>query len=134
MPRGRGGEDWKEDVSDREMEPRELSSILARHKAWLENPPDGKRAKLDEVNLQDANLEGANIDYATLTFWCGTTKMKIDHKLGAQLAYHFCTMECDDAEVRSAQAALRTLANKFHKVGVCGEIRPYDETKQEEQS
>jgi hypothetical protein len=81
------------------------------------------RADLSWANLSRADLSGADLDFACWPLFCGSFSAKIDVRIAAQLAYHFCRVECADAGVRKAQASLRTLANKFHRVGECGEIK-----------
>ena len=49
--------------------------------------------------------------------WCGSLDIKVDIRLSAQIAYHFCRFETEDPEVKKAQKALKTLANKFHRIG-----------------
>jgi hypothetical protein len=49
--------------------------------------------------------------------WCGSLGIKVDIRLSAQIAYHFCRFETDDEEVKAAQQAIKTLANKFHRIG-----------------
>ena len=44
----------------------ELDVFLRKHKLWLANAPDGKRANLCGANLCDANLRGANLRGANL--------------------------------------------------------------------
>jgi hypothetical protein len=44
-------------------------------------------------------------------------------RIAAQLAYHFCRFDFGDcADAKAAQAALKDLADKFHRVKECGEI------------
>ena len=125
-----------------------IQEVLKLHEAWLNNEDGGVRANLQGANLQGANLQGANLrganlrganlrnadlrnadlrnanlDFSCWPLWCGSLGVKIDAKIAAQLAYHFCRVKCDGAEVIAAQEALRTLANKFHRISQCGEIK-----------
>ena len=68
------------------------------------------------ANLEDADLSGAIIDYASLPISCGLLRVKVDKEIFCQLAYHMCSMNCDDAEVIKAQNALLELANQFCRV------------------
>lgn len=68
------------------------------------------------ANLEDADLRGAIIDYASLPISCGLLRVKVDKEIFCQLAYHMCSMNCDDAEVIKAQNALLELANQFCRV------------------
>ena len=76
------------------------------------------------VNLSAADLSAANLDFSVFPLWCGSFKIKADLRLAAQLAYHFCRIDFDCEEAKKAKQALRTLANKFHRVNECGEVRP----------
>lgn len=88
---------------------------------------DLRGANLHGANLHGANLRGANlrgadlryadVDYSCLPLWCGSLHIKVDKRIAAQIAYHFCALECDDPEVQETQRALYTLANTFHRVG-----------------
>jgi hypothetical protein len=80
---------------------------------------DFRRAYLWRTNFQKAD-----IDYSCWPLWYGSFGVKIDKRIAAQLAYHFCRTICDDPEVVAAQNALLPLANQFHRVNECGEIKP----------
>ena len=81
-------------------------------------------ANLRFANLRFADLRFADLDFSSgITFRCSSFGFKADLRLAAQLAYHFCRIdfgECEEA--KKAQAGLRDLANKFHRVTECGEI------------
>lgn len=66
----------------------------------------------NKANLTWADLTGANIDYSAWPLWCGTYNVKVDKAISAQLAMHFCWLNCDDPEVKAAQEAVKTLAMK----------------------
>jgi hypothetical protein len=80
-------------------------------------------ANLKSANLTFADLRSANLDFSCFPLWCGSFDIKIDKKIAAQIAYHFCRLKCDDAEVLEAQQAIKKLANQFHRVKECGEIK-----------
>ena len=139
-------------MTPREITKEELKEILKKHLEWLKDEKDGERADLRYANLSytdlsSANLSSANLSYADLSYadlryanlssadlrsadldfsvfplWCGSFGMKVDIRLSAQIAYHFCRMSTDDPEVKAAQRTIRDLANKFHRVKECGEI------------
>ena len=96
----------------------DLKSILEKHKKWLNDEPDGEQADLRWANLQEADLDFSS----GFSFRCSSFCAKIDLRVGAQMAYHFCRMVSDDPEVVEAQQALKDLANKFHRVKECGRI------------
>ena len=79
-------------------------------------------ANLRYADLSYANLRSANLDYSAFPLWCGSFGVKVDIRLGAQLAYHFCRLDTENEDVKKAQKALKILANKFHRVKECGEI------------
>jgi len=102
--------------------PGALKEILRKHLAWLNDDPEGEKANLRHANLRHANLRHADLSYADLDMsvfplWCGSLGIKVDIRLSAQIAYHFCRFETDDEEVKAAQQAIKTLANKFHRIG-----------------
>jgi len=92
--------------------PGALKEILRKHLAWLNDDPEGEKA-----NLRHADLSYADLDMSVFPLWCGSLGIKVDIRLSAQIAYHFCRFETDDEEVKAAQQAIKTLANKFHRIG-----------------
>lgn len=131
------------------MEEKLLREILECHKKWITGEPAGekanlcgtdlwradlRRADLREANLREANLRGtdlrradlrgADLDYSCWPLWCGSMDVKVCKRIAAQLAYHFCRLDCDDPEVIAAQNALIPLANQFHRTGECGLLEP----------
>lgn len=74
-------------------------------------------ANLHGASLRDANLCGANLDFSCLPLWCGSLGMIVDRRIAAQIAYHFCSLVCDDEEVIRLQKLLYSFANTFHLVG-----------------
>lgn len=132
------------------MEQKKLDEILRLHKMWLNGEEEGKRAALQDANLQDANLRGANLqgaslqgadlryanlldanlqsaslrgvdlDYSCWPLWCGSLDVKVDRRIAAQLAYHFCRLDCDDPDYIEARNAIVNFANEFHRVEECG--------------
>ena len=81
-------------------------------------------ADLWGANLRRANLQGANLDYSCWPLWCGSFGVRVCKRIAAQLAYHFCRLDCDDQEVIAAQNALIPLANQFHRADECGKLEP----------
>ena len=113
----------------------ELDKILADHKLWLKsNGTAGARADLSVpdlwgtdlqgANLRDTNLWGTNLDYADWPLWCGSLHVKVDKRIARQLAYHFCSLDCDDPQYIDARNAILNFANKFHLTSECGELEP----------
>lgn len=126
------------------MEEKQLENVLKLHQKWMNNEPDGKRANLWGANLREANLReanlreanlweadlrradlrGADLDYSCWPLWCGSLDVRVCKRIAAQLAYHFCRLDCDDPEVIAAQNAIIPLANQFHRVDECGKLEP----------
>ena len=75
------------------------------------------------VKLKSANLRGADIDYSSWSLWCGSLDVKVDKRIAAQLAYHFCRLDCDDPAYIKARNAILDFANQFHRVGGCGRLK-----------
>lgn len=119
------------------MDQKRLNGILAAHKAWLEGKPEGRRANLrgaclrgaglQEADLQEADLREVNIDYSCWPLWCGSLDVKVDARIAAQLAYHFCRLDCDDPGYIAARNAILDFANTFHWVEECGKLEPKEE-------
>jgi hypothetical protein len=105
-----------------------LAQIVKRHGEWLEAEPHGTRADLREADLRVADLQGADlrgaglagadIDFSCFPLWCGSFDIQTDRRLPAQLAYHFCRLDCDDALFVEARKALLPLARHFHRTDV----------------
>jgi len=93
----------------------DLSSANLRH-ANLRHA-DLSSADLGYADLRHADLSYADLDMSVFPLWCGSLGIKVDIRLSAQIAYHFCRFETDDEEVKAAQQAIKTLANKFHRIG-----------------
>lgn len=106
----------------REISQNELKEILKKHKLWLNNEEGGTRADLRGADLRGADLWGADLDYSCWPLWCGSLDVKVDVRLAAQLAYHFCRLVCDDPAYIQARTALVPLANTFHRADECGRL------------
>ena len=96
----------------------DLNTIIQLHEKWLRGEPGGKKA-----NLRYADLSYANVDFSSWPLWCGSLKgVKVDARIARQLAYHLCSVVCDDPEFTSARKQILPFANKFHRVGECGKL------------
>lgn len=84
---------------------------------------DLRDADLQGADLRRANLRRADLDYSCWPLWCGSLGVKVDKRVAAQIAYHFCRLDCDDPEYIQARNAIATFANQFHRVEECGEIK-----------
>lgn len=84
---------------------------------------DLRRADLSDANLSGADLSGADLDYSCYPLWCGSLHFKADKRLACQLAYHLCSMQCDDADYIKMRNSILGFANQFHRVDECGELK-----------
>ena len=104
------------------MTPDDIASLLEAHRRWLSGAPDGRKA-----NLIGADLRGANLDFSVLPLWCGSKGVTVDHRIAAQIAAHFCALDCDDPEYRAARDAVMAFALTSHRaqeLGLCEEEAP----------
>ena len=81
---------------------------------------DLQGADLRWADLQGADLREANIDYACLSLWRGSKKMKVDKRIAAQIAAHFCALDCDDADYQAARTAIVEFAKTSHRADELG--------------
>ena len=120
----------------------DLKRVLENHRKWLKGEEDGERAAFLNIDLRGANLRdvdlrgadlmnanfkgadlrGADLDYSCWPLWCGSLDVRVDRRIAAQIAYHFCRLDCDDPEYLAAREALAKFANTFHRVDECGRI------------
>ena len=131
------------------MDQKELDKILELHKMWLNGGENGKCANLSDANLRGANLydanlsdadlsganlygadlSGANLDFSCWPLWCGSLHVKIDDRIAHQLIYHVCSAIISSPEVSDSIKSVMLsrpvldIANKFHRVDECGELR-----------
>jgi len=85
---------------------------------------DLKRADLRGAYLRGAYLRGANLDFSVLPLWCGSKGVQVDRRIAAQIAAHFCALDCDDPEYRAARDAVMAFALTSHRaqeLGLCEE-------------
>ena len=83
---------------------------------------DLRGADLRGANLRGANLKGADLDYSCYPLWCGSLHLKADKRLACQLAYHLCSLQCDDADYIKMRNSILDFANQFHRVNECGKL------------
>ena len=74
------------------------------------------------ADLMEANLKGADLDYSCYPLWCGSLNLKADKRLACQLAYHLCSIQCDDADYIKMRNSILDFANQFHRVNECGKL------------
>ena len=88
-----------------------------------------RSADLRRANLRRANLSGADLDYSCVPLWCGGLDVHIDDRQAIQLLYHlvrnvlYSKNTSDEVKAVLSRDNILTLANKFHRVNECGEIK-----------
>ena len=86
-------------------------------------------ANLYDANLSGANLSGAGLDFSCWPLWCGSLHVKIDDRIAHQLIYHVCSAVVSSPEISDSIKSVMLsrpvldIANKFHRVDECGELR-----------
>lgn len=85
-------------------------------------------ADLSDMDLRGTDLRGTDLDYSCWPLWCGSLTAKIDKRLFCQLLYHTVRAGqsvVEDAEIRKflELPEVINLANQFHRVKECGEIK-----------
>ena len=85
-------------------------------------------ANLRSADLRSADLSYANLDYSAFPLWCGGLDVHIDDKQATQLLYHLIRnvqYSKNTSKALKKICRIKSLvkqANKFHRVGECGEI------------
>ena len=98
------------------MDASDLKAILESHKQWLDSDGEvGERADLRWAYLGEADLRGADLDYSCWPLWCGSNRVKVDARIAAQLAAHFCALDCDDPAYLAAREAVLEFAKTSHR-------------------
>ena len=118
---------WEADLRGANLRGADLRGAdLRRANLWRANLRGAYlwRADLRETDLRETDLRGAELDYSCWPLWCGSLDVRVCKRIAAQLAYHFCRLDCDDPEVIAAQNAIIPLANQFHRVDECGKLEP----------
>ncbi len=72
-------------------------------------------AALTWTDLRGADLTEVNIDHASWPLWCGSKGVRVDARIAAQLAAHFCVLDCDDPAYQAAREALLPFARTSHR-------------------
>lgn len=82
----------------------------------------GRKQAILDYDLRGANLRGADLDCSCYPLWCGSLNLKADKRLACQLAYHLCSIQCDDADYIKMRNSILDFANQFHRVCECGKL------------
>ena len=94
-----------------------------------------QRTELRGADLRRADMRGTDIDYASWPLWCGSLEAYVDDRIAIQLLYHTLSVVQHSPfvseEVKKAllSAENARIANRFHRVGECGEIEEWERTK-----
>ena len=117
-----------------------LQEILDAHKIWATTDATKGRADLRDANLRGADLfgaylrgadlfdadlfgadlRGADLDYSCWPLSCKSKNVKVDARIAAQLAAHFCVLDCDDPAYQAARSAILEFAKTSHRAGDLG--------------
>ena len=112
----RGADLRRADLRRADLRRADLSDADLRH-------ADLSDADLRGADLRRADLRGADLDYSCYPLWCGSLHLKADKRLACQLAYHLCSMQCDDADYIKMRNSILGFANQFHRTDECGELK-----------
>ena len=74
-----------------------------------------REANLSGADLREADLRWADLDFSCWPLWCGSKHVKVDARIAAQLAAHFCVLDCDDPEYIKAREAIMEFAKTSHR-------------------
>ena len=94
---------------------------------------DLRHSDLRGADLRCADMRGTDIDYASWPLWCGSLKAYVDDRIAIQLLYHTLSVvqysQYVSEEVKKALLTAENvrIANRFHRVGECGEIKEWEE-------
>jgi hypothetical protein len=83
---------------------------------------DMRWASLIGANMTWANLSDADLDFSCWPLWCGSQGAVVDARIAAQLAAHFCALDCDDPAYQEARDALLPFARTSHRAKDLGLI------------
>ena len=90
---------------------------------------DLRSANLSSANLSYADLSSANLDYSAFPLWCGGLDVHIDDRQAIQFLYHlvrnvrYSKNTSADMKKLCKLKSIVKKANKFHRVGECGEVK-----------
>ena len=98
------------------MDAKELKKILSDHEKWIDsNGEKGKKADLRGSDLRGSDLSGSDLDFSCWPLWCGSKNVKVDRRIAAQLAAHFCVLDCDDPDYQKARKSILGFAKSSHR-------------------
>ena len=92
-----------------------------------------QHSNLRGAGLRHCDLRGADIDYASWPLWCGSLKAYVDDRIAIQLLYHTLSVVqhspyvSEDVKKALLSAENVRIANRFHRIGECREIKEWEE-------
>ena len=108
-------------LEDSELQGADLRGALLQH------------SNLRGAGLRHSDLRGADIDYASWPLWCGSLKAYVDDRIAIQLLYHTLSVVqhspyvSEDVKKALLSAENVRIANRFHRIGECREIKEWEE-------
>ena len=92
-----------------------------------------QHSNLRGAGLRHCDLRGADLDYASWPLWCGSLKAYVDDRIAIQLLYHTLSVVqhspyvSEDGKKALLSAENVRIANRFHRIGECREIKEWEE-------
>ena len=114
------------DLRDTELQHTELQHADLRH-------ADLRDTELHGAKLYQADMRDADIDFASWPLWCGSLKAYVDDRIAIQLLYHTLSVVqhspyvSEDVKKALLSAENVRIANRFHRIGECREIKEWEE-------
>ena len=114
------------DLRDTELQHTDFRHTDLRH-------ADLRDTELHGAKLYQADMRDADIDFASWPLWCGSLKAYVDDRIAIQLLYHTLSVVqhspyvSEDVKKALLSAENVRIANRFHRVGECGEIEEWEE-------
>ena len=108
-------------LEDSELQGADLRGALLQH------------SNLRGAKLRHSDMRGADIDYASWPLWCGSLKAYVDDRIAIQLLYHTLSVVqhspyvSEDVKKALLSAENVRIANRFHRIGECREIKEWEE-------
>lgn len=94
---------------------------------------DLRDTELHGAKLYHADMRDADIDFASWPLWCGPLKAYVDDRIAIQLLYHtlsvvqYSPYVSEDVKKALLSAENVRIANRFHRIGECREIKEWEE-------
>ena len=108
-------------LEDSELQGADLRGALLQH------------SNLRGAGLRHCDLRGADLDYASWPLWCGSLNAYVDDRIAIQLLYHTLSVVqhspyvSEDVKKALLSAENVRIANRFHRIGECREIKEWEE-------